>query len=63
MKPPAVDLMEFFETMVRPHLTVENAYADVKFSSKSGRYWRGGCVHHDGKDPNFSVDTQTLGYS
>jgi hypothetical protein len=55
--------MEFLERVVMPLLTVDMVYADVKFTKTSGRYRRGGCPLHGGKDPNFSVDIQTLGYT
>lgn len=60
MKKNTTDLVEFFDSSVLPHLTPEIVYTDVIFTKKSSRYWRGGCPLHGGKDPNFSVDTQTL---
>ena len=55
--------VEFYEREVRPRLRVEDVYPAVAFTSKRGRRWRGPCPFHGGKDPNFSVDTETLGWT
>ena len=56
--------VEFYERDVRPRLRVEDVYGDVRFSSKRGRRWRGPCPLHNGTNPqNFSVDTETLGWT
>jgi len=55
--------VDFFHEEVRPRLSVETVYSAVKFTSRRERYWRGPCPLHGGKDPNFSVDTETLGWT
>lgn len=55
--------VEFYEREVRPRLRVEDVYQGVSFSSKRGRRWRGPCPLHKGTAPNFSVDTETLGWT
>ena len=52
--------VEFYEREVLPRLSAEMVYAKVRFTARRGRYWRGPCPLHGGKDPNFSVDTRTL---
>jgi hypothetical protein len=49
--------VEFYEREVLPRLSVETVYPNVRFTARRGRYWRGPCPLHGGKDPNFSVDT------
>jgi hypothetical protein len=40
---------------------VETAYSEVDFKQKKGRWWRGRCPFHDGRNyTSFCVDTQTL---
>ena len=59
--PPS--LVDVLYQQLIPRLAVENAYPDVVFRYRYGRYWRGPCPIHGGKDPNFSVDTETLSWS
>lgn len=54
------NLIEFWEYEVKPRLRVDEVYQKVRFSQREGRYWRGACPLHDGKNANFSVDTTTL---
>lgn len=55
--------VEFYEREVRPRLHVEDVYQAVAFTAKRGRRWRGPCPLHGGTAPNFSVDTETLGWT
>lgn len=55
--------VDFYEREVRPRLRVEDVYRDVSFTAKRGRHWRGPCPLHGGKAANFSVDTETLGWT
>jgi len=63
MRPGDRDLVAFLDEEVLPYLSVEALYSDVAFTSRGGRYWRGPCPLHGGKDPNFSVDTVTKGWT
>ena len=56
-------LVDVLHQDIIPRLAVESAYPDVVFRYRHGRYWRGACPLHGGKDPNFSVDTETLSWS
>ena len=48
---------------IMPRLSVEDVYSDVKFASRRGRWWRAPCPLHQGQDPNFHVNTETLVYN
>lgn len=63
MKQERLSPKEFYEREVLPKLTVEAVYSEVDFTRRQGRYWRGPCPLHKGDDSNFSVDTQTLGWT
>lgn len=60
MKREPISPVDFLDREVLPRLTVAAAYGNVNFTSRGSRYWRGPCPLHGGKDPNFSVDSQTL---
>jgi len=53
-------LRDFLDRDVIPRLTPDAVYPGVKWADNRGRYWRGPCPLHGGKDPNFSVDSVTL---
>jgi DNA primase len=58
MKPSLVD---YYRHEVFPHLRAELVYANVRFTSRTARDWRGPCPLHGGNNPTaFSVDPQTL---
>jgi DNA primase len=59
----ATSLVDVLYQELIPRLAIEEAYPDVDFKIRRGRYWRGGCPIHRGKDPNFSVQTETLSWS
>ena len=52
--------VELYEREVLPRLSLETVYSGVAFTKRTGRYWRGPCPLHGGKDSNFSVDTRSL---
>jgi DNA primase catalytic core len=55
-----MDLVEFWERDVLPHLRVDDVYEGVSWQQRGPRFWRGPCPLHGGKNPNFSVDAHTL---
>lgn len=59
---PRMSPVDFYELHVRPRLSLEGVYSSVEFTSTAGRYWRGPCPLHGGKNPSFSVDTETLAW-
>ena len=63
MKRERLSPVDFYEREVLPRLTADMVYGGLNFTSRGGRYWRGPCPLHKGKDSNFSVDTQTLGWT
>ena len=63
MRPGSRDLVAFLDEEVLPCLTPADVFPTVKWTSTSGRYWRGPCPIHGGKDPNFSVDSVTKGWT
>jgi DNA primase len=56
-------VIEILDEEIMPRLGVDDVYGGVQFRTRQGRYWRGSCPLHEGHDPNFSVDTQTLSWS
>lgn len=52
--------VELYEREVLPRLSLEMVYSSAAFTKRTGRYWRGPCPLHNGKDSNFSVDTHSL---
>lgn len=62
MKRERLSPVDFYEREVLPRLTADMVYGGLGFTSRGGRYWRGPCPLHNGKDSNFSVDSQTLGW-
>lgn len=55
-----MSVLDFLDQEVLPRLTPDAVYSGVKWTETRGRYWRGPCPLHGGKDSNFSVDTVTL---
>ena len=63
MKPGSRDLVAFLDEEVLPRLTPASIWPAVKWTSISGRYWRGPCPIHGGDNPTaFSVDTVSKGW-
>ena len=64
MRPGSRDLVAFLDEEVLPRLTPVEVFPTVKWTSTSGRYWRGPCPIHGGDNPSaFSVDSVTKGWT
>lgn len=61
--PAQPTLVDELYRSILPRLQVEDVYDGVDFRWRNGRYWRAACPIHDGEDPNFSVDTETLSWT
>ena len=55
-----MNLGDFYDAEVLPRLTVDAVYAEVRWTHRKGRHWRGPCPLHGGRNPSFSVDTESL---